>query len=224
MESSETYSLFMATEVACRILGIDPQLTLETAGLAELERGRTELRVTAGHFFDAWNTMAVLSWRTDYMPYLGVAICRGPVIPVFLTLSCVPDLEAGLMRLAQFKLLLDPTRMRVFWDGPLLRIEYDSVDSQVPIPPSLGALQLVCTVENIRGATAHLLRPVAAGFEGSEADRRQIPGHLGIMPERSDVAFAAFSPEDAKRRFISENWTLWADIEADLKLQLELLP
>lgn len=40
------------------------------------------------------------------------------------------------------------------------------------------------------------------------------------MPERSDVAFVAFSPEDAKRRFISENPALWADVEADLKLQL----
>ena len=47
-----------------------------------------------------------------------------------------------------------------------------------------------------------------------------IAGHLGVMPERSDAAYVAFSPEDAKRRFISENPALWADIEADLKLQL----
>ncbi|MEM5471070.1 AraC family transcriptional regulator [Hoeflea sp. AS60] len=220
MESSETYSLFMATDVACRILGIDPQVMLETAGLAELARGRTELRVTADQYFDAWNTMGVLSPRADYVPYLGVAISRGPVIPVFFTLSCAPDLETGLMRLAQFKSLLGPARMRVFRDGPLLRVEYDSVDNRCPMPPSLGALQLICMVENIRGAAVHLVCPVSAGFDGSEADRRQIAGHLGIMPEHSDVAFVAFSPEDAKRRFISENPTLWADIEADLKLQL----
>jgi hypothetical protein len=47
-----------------------------------------------------------------------------------------------------------------------------------------------------------------------------IAGHLGVMPERSHAAYVAFSPEDAKRRFISENPSLWADIEADLKLQL----
>ena len=220
MESSETYSLFMATDVACRILGIDPQVMLETAGLAELARGRTELRVTADQYFDAWNTMGVLSSRADYVPHLGIAISRGPVIPVFFTLSCAPDLETGLMRLAQFKSLLGPTRMRVFRDGPLLRVEYDSVDNRSPMPPSLGALQLVCMVENIRGAAAHLVCPVSAGFDGSEADRRQIAGHLGIMPELSDVSFVAFSPEDAKRRFISENPNLWTDIEADLKLKL----
>ncbi len=144
------------------------------------------------------------------------------MIPVFFTLSCAPDLETGVRRLAQFKSLLGPTLMRVFRDGPLLRLEFESVDARVPMPPSLGALQLVTAVENIRGATGHPVCPVAAGFDGSEADRRMIAGHLGIMPERSAAAYVAFSPEDAKRRFISENSALWEDIEADLKLQLAM--
>lgn len=220
MDNSQTYSLFMATDVACRILGVDPKVMLETAGLGGLALGKTEARVTAQQYFDCWNTMKVLSPRPDYVPHLGVAISRGPVIPVFFTLSCAPDMETGLMRLAQFKALLGPTVMRVFWDGGLLRLEFESVDARVPMPPSLGALQLVVAVENIRGATAHLMCPVAAGFDGSEEERRMIAGHLGVMPERSHAAYLAFSPEDAKRRFISENTSLWADIEADLKLQL----
>lgn len=220
MDNSQTYSLFMATDVACRILGVDPVLMLETAGLGALPYGRTEVRGTAQQYFDCWNTMEVLSPRPDYVPHLGIAIARGPVIPVFFTLSCAPDMETGMMRLAQFKSLLGPTVMRVFRDGPLLRLEFESVDIHAPMPPSLGALQLVTAVENIRGATAHPVCAVAAGFDGSEEDRRMIAGHLGVMPERSAAAYIAFSPEDAKRRFISENSALWADIEADLKLQL----
>lgn len=220
MDNSQTFSLSVATDVACRILGVDPKVMLETAGLGELARGRSEVRVTAGQYFDCWTTMEVLSPRPDYVPYLGVAISRGPVIPVFFTLSCAPDLETGLMRLAQFKSLLGPTLMRVFRDGTLLRLEFDSVDARVSMPPSYGALQLVVAVEKIRGAAAHLVCPVAAGFDGSEEERHMIAGHLGIMPERSTAAYVTFSPEDAKRRFISENPALWADIEADLKLQL----
>ena len=220
MDNTQTYSLFMATDVACRILGVDPKVMLETAGLGTLAYGRTELRGTAQQYFDCWNTMEVLSPRPDYVPHLGIAISRGPVIPVFFTLSCAPDMETGLMRLAQFKSLLGPTVMRVFWDGPLLRLEYESVDVRVPMPPSLGALQLVVAVENIRGATAYPVCAVAAGFDGSVEERRMIAGHLGVMPERSAAAYVAFSPEDARRRFISENAALWADIEADLTLQL----
>ena len=220
MDNSPTYSLFMATDVACRILGVDPQLMLETAGLGELARGKTEARVTATQYFDCWNTMEVLSPRPDYVPHLGVAISRGPVIPVFFTLSCAPDMETGLMRLARFKSLLGPTLMRVFRDDALLRVEFESVDARAPMPPSFGALHLVVAVENIRGAAAHLVSPVAAGFDGTEEDRRMVAGHLGVMPERSHVSYVAFSREDANRRFISENPSLWADIEADLKLQL----
>lgn len=220
MANSQTFSLFMATDVACRILGVDPNAMLETAGLGDLARGRTEARVTAAQYFDCWNTMEVLSPRPDYVPFLGVAISRGPVIPVFFTLSCAPDLQTGLMRLAQFKSLLGPTLMRVFRDGSLLRLEFDSVDTRAPMPPSFGALHLVVAVENIRGAAAHMVRPIAAGFDGSEEARRMIAGHLGVMPERSHTAYLVFSPEDAERRFISENAALWADIEADLKLQL----
>ena len=220
MDNSPTYSLFMATDVACRILGVDPQLMLETAGLGELARGKTEARVTATQYFDCWNTMEVLSPRPDYVPHLGVAISRGPVIPVFFTLSCAPDMETGLMRLARFKSLLGPTLMRVFRDDALLRVEFESVDARAPMPPSFGALHLVVAVENIRGAAAHLVSPVAAGFDGSEEDRRMVAGQLGVMPERSHVSYVAFTREDAKRRFISENPSLWADIEADLKLQL----
>jgi AraC-like DNA-binding protein len=220
METEPTYSLYMATDVACRILGVDPVVMLETAGLGELPYGRSELRGSAQQYFDCWNTMEVLSPRPDYVPHLGITISRGPVIPVFFTLSCAPDMETGLMRLTQFKTLLGPTLMRVFWEDGLLRLEFDSADSRVPMPPSLGALQLVVAVENIRGASAHHVCPVAAGFDGSREERRMIAGHLGIMPEHSQSAFMAFSPEDAKRRFISENPALWADIEADLKLQL----
>lgn len=220
MDTEPTYSLFMATDVACRILGVDPVLMLEAAGLGALPYGRAELRGTAQQYFDCWNTMEVLSPRPDYVPHLGIAISRGPVIPVFFTLSCAPDMETGLMRLAQFKTLLGPTLLRVFREDGRLRLEYDSVDAQVPMPPTLGALQLVVAVENMRSATAHPVCPVAAGFDGSQEERRMIAGHLGIMPERSHTAYVTFAPEDAKRRFISENPALWSDIEADLKLKL----
>jgi hypothetical protein len=39
----------------------------------------------------------------------------------------------------------------------------------------------------------------------SEAERRQIAGDLDSMPEQSDATFMAFSTQDAKRQFISEN-------------------
>ena len=51
MDNSQTYSLFMATDVACRILGVDPRVMLQTAGLDPLQYGRSEMRGTAQQYF-----------------------------------------------------------------------------------------------------------------------------------------------------------------------------
>ena len=51
MDRSQTYSLFMATDVACRILGVDPKVMLETAGLGRLAHGRTEAAGDGGAVF-----------------------------------------------------------------------------------------------------------------------------------------------------------------------------
>jgi hypothetical protein len=103
--------------------------------------------------------------------------------------------------------------------APCCGLEFESVDVRVPMPPSLGALQLVTAVENVRGATAHPV-PGRRRFRrvggGAAHDRGKSWGDARTVA----AAYVSFSPEDAKRRFISENSSLWADIEADLKLQL----
>jgi hypothetical protein len=164
--------------------------------------------------------MEVLSPRPDYVPYLGVAISRGPVIPVFFTLSCAPDMETGLMRLAQFKSLLGPTSCGCSGMAGCCGLEFDSVDARVPMPPSLGALQLVTAVENIRGATAHLVARLRRVSTDRRRRRRMIAGHLGVMPERSRPLMWPFRPRMRNAGSFPRTPALWADIEADLKLQL----
>jgi len=220
VSTSETYSLAMGTDVCCRILGIDPASMLHAAGLTHLRAHGGKLRVSAAQFFEAWNALDSLSERPDFVTYLGVNIARGPVIPVFFALSCAPDLDTGLVRLSHFKSLLGPTRMHVYRDRDGLRVEYDSADASLEVPPSLGALHLVYSVEAARLATAHRVVPVSAAFKAPEDERRQIAGHLGVMPEYGHTATLTYSPEDSRRRFISENPDLWQDFEQDLRQQL----
>lgn len=220
MSNSETYSLAMGTEVCCRILDIDPARMLQAAGLADLKDDGGKLRVSAAQFFAAWNALDSLAERPDSITYLGVNIARGPIIPVFFALSCAPNLDTGLVRLSHFKSLLGPTRMHVYRDKVGLRVEYDSADAGLEVPPSLGALHLVYSVEAARLATAHHIVPVSAAFKAPEEERRQIAGHLGVMPDYGDTAMLTYAHEDSRRRFISENPDLWQDFEQDLKRQL----
>ena len=220
MHKPETYSLSMGTEVCCRILEIEPALMLETAGLAHAERGGGELRVSAAQYFDAWNALASLTENPDFVTYLGVNIARGPIIPAFFALSCAPNLDTGLARLSHFKSLLGPTRMHVYRRENGLYVENDSADASLEVPHSLGALHLVYLVEAARLATSHPIRPIAASLKAPEAERRQIAGHLGILPDYGHAATLTFSFEDSRRPFISENPRLWEDFEKDLQQQL----
>jgi AraC-like DNA-binding protein len=220
METVETYSLAMGTDVVCRILGIDPVQMLAVAGLAGVRPHRGELRVSAKQYFAAWNAIERLTADPDYVMRLGVAIARGPLIPAFFALSCAPDLETGSTRLSHFKALIGPSKMRVIREDGILRIEYVSANPHLDLPPSLGALHLVYSVEAVRGATAHPMRPIAAQLNAPEVDRRRIAGHLGILPDYGEVAALTWAAEDAKRPFVSENLALWADFEKDLSRQL----
>lgn len=221
MNDDDNYSLSMGTEVCCRILGIDPDAMLSSAGLTHLVQANGDVRVTAAQYFDAWNALVSLTDRRDFVTHLGITIARGPVIPVFFSLTCAPDLETGLKRLSLYKSLLGPTQVRSYWDKGLLWVEYHCADAKLEVPPTMGALHLVYSVEAVRLATAHPVRPAAATLHASKAERHAIAGHLGVMPERGEVSSLAYAAKDAKRPFISENGRLWADFEHDLKRQLQ---
>lgn len=221
MTKSTTYSLAMGTEVCCRILEIDPDALLRAAGLDGLKEHGKDIKVNAVQFFHAWDTLTTLVKREDYLVYLGVNIARGPVILVFFALSCAPNLDTGLTRLTHFKSLLGPTRMQVYRESNTLRVEYDSAEASLEIPVGLAALHLIYCVEAARLATASHVSPVSASLKASEKLRRQIAGHLGVMPAHAEATSVTFSLEDARLPFISENPRLWEDFEVDLKEQLK---
>ncbi len=220
LSDGKKYSLLMGTEVCCRILGIDPDDMLRAAGLEHAKQRNGDVLVTTEQYFHAWNTMVALNQRPDYVTHLGVTIARGPVIPTFFALTCAPNLETGFKRLARYKSLLGPTQVRTYREGDLFWVEYHCVDSQIDIPASLGSVHLVFTVEAVRIATAHHLEAVAATLPSSTDERREIAGHICVMPERGNFCSLAFTEEDARRPFVSENPRLWKDFERDLEQQL----
>lgn len=210
----------MGTEVCCRILGIDPDDMLREAGLEHAKKRNGDVLVTPAEYFHAWDTMVKINQRPDYLTHLGVTIARGPVIPAFFSLTCAPNLEIGFKRLARFKTLLGPTQVRTYREGELFWVEYHCVDSELDVPATLGSLHLVFTVEATRLATAHHVEAAAATLPSPAVERREVAGHLGVMPEIGSFCSVAFTEEDSRRRFVSENSRLWTDFERDLEMQV----
>ena len=68
----ETYPLAFGL-IACHMLGIDPTNMLWQAALG----------VTVAQYVAAWDAMVRLAGRGDLPSQPGIAIARGPLVPVF---------------------------------------------------------------------------------------------------------------------------------------------
>ncbi|WP_370400978.1 AraC family transcriptional regulator [Sulfitobacter sp. JB4-11] len=214
-----TYPLALGLN-ACRMLGIDPADMLRQAGLGDLDPKQAALGVTAAQYVAAWDAMVRLAGHEDLPIQLGIAIARGPIVPVFLALDCAPDLEQGLRRITRYKRLIGPTRMHVYGEDAKLTVEYDSSAPGQALPTSMLALYLAFVVEKARLMTARPMIPVAATLKAPEDARRRLARHLGVMPKYGEKAALSFSRADATAPFLSEAQGLWDAMEQDLERQL----
>jgi AraC-like DNA-binding protein len=215
----ESYPLALGLN-ACHMLGIDPADMFRQASLGDLDPKQAALGVTAAQYVAAWEAMVRLAGREDLASQLGIAIARGPLVPVFLALDCAPDLESGLRRITRYKRLIGPTRMHVFSDDATLTVEYESRVPEPELPASMLALYLAFVVEKARLMTAQAMIPVAATLKASEDARQTLARHLGVMPRYIEKATLSFSRADVSAPFLSGGQGLWDAIEQDLERQL----
>jgi hypothetical protein len=100
-----------------------------------------------------------------------------------MALSCAPNLASGLHRLSRFKALLGPVRRRVINGDCALVLADQSADPLVETPATMGALQVVSSVETLRCVLAHPLRPLAVTLEADWADRHAPGAQPGVLPD-----------------------------------------
>lgn len=215
----ETYPLSLGIS-ACQMLGIDPLDMLSQAGLGHLDLKQAANGVSARQYVAAWASMIDLTGRADMPIDLGVAIARGPIVPVFLALDCAPNLENGLHRITRYKRLIGPSRMHVFGDTDSLTVEYVSAEPDLELPASMMALFLSFVAEKARLMTARPMVPITATLKGGENERHALARHLGVMPQNSDSASLTYTRADATNPFIGSAQELWEAMEQDLERQL----
>jgi AraC-like DNA-binding protein len=219
MTSHETYPLSLGLS-ACHMLGIDPLDMLNQAGLGHLELKQAANGVSAQDYIAAWTAMIDLTGRESMPIDLGIAIARGPVVPVFLALDCAPDLERGLRRITRYKRLIGPSRMHVFGDADNLTVEYESTEPWLELPSSMMALYLSFVAEKARLMTARSMIPVAATLKSEDKNRHALARQLGVLPMYGEKASLTYSRADATSPFLSSAQGLWEAMEQDLERQL----
>ncbi|MBR9650647.1 AraC family transcriptional regulator [Thalassovita aquimarina] len=220
MSQKKRYPVAKMTRQFCAMLKIDEDRLLRRVGLAPDFLDHEGKGVTAREFYALWQAGFDEVRREDLALSLGRQFAQAPYVPAILAFSCSPNIEIGLTRLALFKPLVAPVRLRVRRAGDTVALDIGSSDPDAPMPPGVSAFELVYFLECARRFTAEHIVPLAIHMPDGGGPRAGLEDFFGVSPQPGDTARMVLRAADAERPLISHNDDFWAMLEVDLRRQL----
>lgn len=134
-----------------------------------------------------------------------------------------PNLVTAALRLARYKPLIAPVRLRTD-NGPKgLTISYQWLEGKIRAPPLLSGSEALFLVKLARMGTRHEVEATAVTMRELPVERQAHEAYLGCRIETGECLSVTFSPEDATRPFLTHNPAMWASLEPQLEQQLAAL-
>ena len=214
------YQIAKSTKLLCAILKISPERVLRRAGMPADYLTYEQQGVNSQQYFDLWNATEAEAKRPDYSIFLAKTIARGPFVSAVFALSCSPNIEIGLSRLALIKPLLSPIRLSVERSSFSLSLSLYSADPDIVIPDSFIIFEMVYFTELARIFTTEPIVPMAVNIPEPLHYQDALIDYFGMSPKIASKNALILSLEDAHRPLISENEQLWASFEPDLHRHL----
>ncbi len=220
MQKQLRYPAHKSTPGLLRSVGLSPERVLRRAGLP-LDLFETDNRgVTGQQFFDLWEAISEEITNPKHVLEMAQTMARGPFIPAVFAFSCSPNIATGLERLAIFKPLVAPVRLKVTETDKHLSLEIDVAEPGLPIPRCMAAFEMVYFLELGRAFTGVDFLPVEVGVPEFMEDQVLFDRHYGRKAVITRRPKLTLTREDAYRPLISENPQLWAGFERELTRQL----
>lgn len=214
------HSIAIIKTAVCAILSVDAERAIARTSWSPHTRAKAELGVSAADYFALWNTIIDLAGPSVNLIALGKAMANGPIIPIFLAFASAPNLEEGLRRLARYKTLFGPTSLKITKPSGRLRFEVLSEYNDTPLPATIAFPIGVFVVEKARSHTARHIIPQSVTIPKDVVDMHLAAELFGVEVTTGASVVIEFSSADAQTPFISQNDSLWSDIERDLERQL----
>lgn len=202
-------------------LGLRPADLLKSAGLPEDLFRRERPSVGPEGFARLFDALAMSVGHDAPGLILGQAFTPDVFSPPLLAAYCSDDLIAAAGRLAAYKPLIGPLVLQVHAMAGGLELTF-SGEPGVDLPAEFVATELVFLVGLARRATRHAIRPMAVEMMAppTHPDYRAFFGHAVRSGPFNRVVF---SPEDARRPFLSANPAMFRVFEPELRSRLDEL-
>lgn len=202
-------------------LQVRPADLLRQAGLAEDLFTRERPTVTAEGFGRLFHALADVIDHDAPGLILGQVMSPEVFSPPIFAAYCSADMTQAMQRLSLYKPLIGPCRLEAHSMTGGLEITFGA-EPGVDLPDEFVAGELVFLVNIARQATKSAVRPMAIEMvkPPRHPDYEAFFGHPVYQGPFNRVVF---SPEDAKRPFLSANPALFNVFDQDLRARLDEL-
>lgn len=213
------YSIKILTSAVCRILNVDPIEAFEKVAWSDETRSKAHLGVDGSEYIALGHVIMELAGESIDLFALGCAMAHGLIIPIFLAFASAPNLDEGLRRLSRYKTLFGPITLHTSEVSGRLRLEIIADNIDLDLPACMALPVGVFIYEKARIHSARVLSPYSVTVP-YDVDQQQSEQFFGVSAKVGQHFSIEFSPTDRYAPFISENNTLWEELERDLERQL----
>jgi AraC-like DNA-binding protein len=221
---TEHYPLETGWQILFKDMDVSAHDVLYQARLPLDLLSRKSPTVTEDEFFRLWTGLAHVLRHEPAFP-LRLARMISPELfspPIFACL-CSRDLNMALERIAHYKPLVGPVRLRFDQNDRQTVVAITGISEATPLPASLIAFELAFWVQVARIATREKIVPLRVHVTQELPGREVYETFFRTTPERSDFNGLTFSEEDATRPFLTVNDAMWSIFEPELTRRLKSL-
>jgi AraC-like DNA-binding protein len=220
VKQATRFAVQMSWKLLILDMGYAPADVLSLARLPGDLFARPGASLTPAQYFDLWRGLEQAAGNEELALKLAQTLSVEAFDPALFACLCSPDLNTALQRLAQYKRLIGPLNMVVDIGHDQTRVTLTCYGHTEPIPHSLGVSELVFFTQLARLATRERIEPLAASVPNLPVDLAAYKAYLGCALGVSEQIQIAFSAQDARRPFLTENIAMWSAFEPSLKSRL----
>ena len=170
-------------QVILKDLGIGVSEVLTRAQLPGDLFSRKTATLNAQEYFRLWSGLEETIKDSSFPLRLGQAIPVELFNPSLFAALCSSNFMVGMKRLSQFKKLIGPITLDVTKSETAVTITIDSLGTDMQLPGSLVATELVFLVHLIRLATREHIIPVNVFTQDKLNDEHAYANYFGTTPQ-----------------------------------------
>lgn len=202
-------------------LGVSAQDVLRMASLPLDLFTRETPTLSTPEYFRLWGAIMKVSGDSLFPLKVAQAFSAETFSPPLFACFCSRNLNTALDRLAQYKPLVGPLRLKIDRTQDQTEVTIEPDPTTLEIPLSYFLMEQVFLVHMARSATRSNVVPVQVMLPELVSEEDGYEAFFGCPLSASTACKVTFSQADADRPFLTANESMWSIFEPELRTRMQ---